>query len=143
MNYTIGNLTLHEPTKEMKIWGERRGIWGERRGINEINNDYDSEDTEYGYDPNDAWLFTGPLGIENHSVTPYVVKKTAVKTVHAAMSLGCKAILVGGLSDVTFYQTIEAHRLGLTVYVANTERTRDENERFVFNFIGLREIEVE
>lgn len=49
-------------------------------------------------------------------------------------------ILVGGLTSSMFYCILSALDINLRVFEIVTERIRDKNNRFVFNFKGIREI---
>lgn len=53
---------------------------------------------------------------------------------------GFEGLLIGGRTDLMIYIAIQAPAWGLDLYVAETERVRDENDRFVFNLAGVSKI---
>ena len=128
-NLTVANLTLHAVSPEMVAWGQ--GKWANA-------------------DPISGMALTGtPRNIvcgEPHGISidpgedSLGVAQRAIQSVWDAKAEGANAILVGGLSDVAYYQIAAAHDIGLPVYVAETERVRDEHDRFVFRFLGLRPV---
>ena len=127
---TIANLTLHSPSKEMVEWGEQKDVvdagWG-----------------QYRSDRLSKVRFTEPIlpktftwGEDAHDIAQHVNDQ-----MQRVYEMGAKSVLVGGLSDLTYYQIHAALSDGLAVYVADTERVRDENDRFVFKFRGLRRVQ--
>lgn len=50
---------------------------------------------------------------------------------------GIDSALLGGKTDLSIYLAIELASRDVQLYTVNTERVRDENDRFVFQFKGL------
>lgn len=68
------------------------------------------------------------------------VELVAKGIVDVAVREHARGLLVGGLTSLTFAVITEAHKQGLATFEVVTERKRDANDRFVFNFGGLRRI---
>ena len=66
----------------------------------------------------------------------------AREVVQQAKKEGFDGLLIGGRTDVMIYIAIEAPICGLDLYIAETVRERDENDRFVFNLTGLTKVYV-
>lgn len=66
----------------------------------------------------------------------------ACEVVQQARKEGFDGLLIGGRTDVMIYIAIEAPIHGLDLYIAETERIRDENDRFIFNLAGLTKVYV-
>lgn len=66
--------------------------------------------------------------------------KAAAKAVRKAIELGVEGILLGGRTDLVVYTCQMALAEGLEVFIAETERIRDENDRFVFKLKGVQRI---
>ena len=67
----------------------------------------------------------------------------ACEVVEQARKEGFDGLLIGGRTDVMIYIAIEAPICGLELYIAETVRERDENDRFVFNLAGVTKVYVE
>jgi hypothetical protein len=125
----IANLTMHSATPEMVEWGIRQGDRADI--INGLNSHNSNGEVE----------FSDPMGIE----VPvwwdgFAVRETAGNLIARVKELEYTNIMVGGLTDLTYHEIGYAISSGITVYTALTERVRDENDRFVFVFKGLRKI---
>ena len=66
----------------------------------------------------------------------------AREVVQQAKVEGFDGLLIGGRTDVMIYIAIEAPVHGLSLYIAETVRKRDENDRFVFNLAGVTKVYV-
>ncbi len=66
----------------------------------------------------------------------------ACEVVQQARKEGFDGLLIGGRTDVMIYIAIEAPIYGLQLFIAETVRERDENDRFVFNLAGLTQVYV-
>ena len=66
----------------------------------------------------------------------------ACEVVEQAKKEGFDGLLIGGRTDVMIYIAIEAPIHGLQLFIAETVRERDENDRFVFNLAGLTKVYV-
>jgi hypothetical protein len=66
----------------------------------------------------------------------------ACEVVQQAKKAGFDGLLIGGRTDVMIYIAIEAPVLGLDLYIAETVRQRDANDRFVFNIAGVTKVYV-
>ena len=66
----------------------------------------------------------------------------AREVVEQAKKEGYDGLLLGGRTDLMVYIAIQAPAWGLDLYIAETERIRDENDRFVFNVVGVTKIYV-
>lgn len=66
----------------------------------------------------------------------------ACQVVQQARKEGFKGLLIGGRTDVMIYLAIQAPAWGLSLYVAETERTRDANDRFIFELKGVTKVYV-
>lgn len=66
----------------------------------------------------------------------------ACEVVQQAKKEGFNGLLLGGRTDIMIYIAIEAPIHGLQLYIAETVRERDENDRFVFNLKGLTKVYV-
>ena len=66
----------------------------------------------------------------------------ARETVEQVKKEGYDGLLIGGRTDLMIYIAIQAPAWGLDLYIAETERVRDENDRFVFNLAGVSKIYV-
>lgn len=87
-------------------------------------------------------IVTEPMGFEVKATDNAQAIKNKVEE---TLDLICadthaSAILVGGLSSVTYYFVTGAFGYTWKVFEVVTERTRDAEGKFVFNFRGLREI---
>lgn len=89
------------------------------------------------------------LGFDVES-TPRLRQVTGAKDAYAlarevvqqAKAEGFDGLLIGGRTDVMIYIAIEAPVHGLSLYIAETVRKRDENDRFVFNLAGVTKVYV-
>ena len=66
----------------------------------------------------------------------------ACEVVQQARAEGFDGLLIGGRTDVMIYIAIEAPIHGLNLYIAETERIRDVNDRFIFNLAGVTKVYV-
>src|SRR5690606_36687637 len=66
----------------------------------------------------------------------------AREVVEQANKEGFDGLLLGGRTDIMIYIAIEAPIRGLDLYITETVRVRDENDRFVFNIKGLTKVYV-
>ena len=66
----------------------------------------------------------------------------ACKVVQQARTEGFDGLLIGGRTDVMIYIAIEAPIHGLQLFIAETKRERDENDRFIFNLAGVTKVYV-
>lgn len=66
----------------------------------------------------------------------------ACAVVQQAKEEGFDGLLLGGRTDIMIYIAIEAPIHCLDLYIAETERIRDENDRFVFNLAGVTKVYV-
>jgi len=66
----------------------------------------------------------------------------AREVVEQAKKEGYEGLLLGGRTDLMVYIAIQAPAWGLSLYIAETERIRDANDRFVFNLSGVTKIYV-
>ena len=66
----------------------------------------------------------------------------ACEVVQQAKKEGFHGLLIGGRTDVMIYIAIEAPIRGLQLFIAETVRQRDANDRFVFNLAGLTKVYV-
>jgi hypothetical protein len=66
----------------------------------------------------------------------------AREVVEQAKKEGYEGLLLGGRTDVMVYIAIQAPAWGLSLYVAETERIRDANDRFVFNLKNVTRVYV-
>ena len=66
----------------------------------------------------------------------------ARETVEQVKKEGYDGLLIGGRTDLMIYLAIEAPAYKLDLYIAETERIRDEHDRFVFNLKGLTKVYV-
>lgn len=66
----------------------------------------------------------------------------ACEVIEQARKGGFNGLLLGGRTDVMIYIGIIAPAWRLELYVAETERIRDEHDRFVFNLTGLSKVYV-
>ena len=55
----------------------------------------------------------------------------------AASREGFDGLLIGGRTDVMIYIALSVAWSKLKLFIAETERIRDENDRFVFNLVGV------
>lgn len=55
---------------------------------------------------------------------------------------GFDGLLLGGRTDVMIYIAVQAPAWGLDLYIAETERIRDANDRFIFNLSGITKVYV-
>ncbi len=53
---------------------------------------------------------------------------------------GYDGLLLGGRTDLMIYIAVQAPAWGLSLYVAETERIRDANDRFIFNITGMTKV---
>ena len=66
----------------------------------------------------------------------------ACEVIDQARREGFQGLLLGGRTDLMIYIAVQAPAWGLSLYVAETERIRDENDRFVFQLKGVTKIYV-
>jgi len=66
----------------------------------------------------------------------------ACQVVQQARREGFKGLLIGGRTDLMVYIGILAPIHGLALYIAETERLRDANDRFVFNLKNVTRVYV-
>ena len=66
----------------------------------------------------------------------------ACEVVQQVKKEGFDGLLIGGRTDVMIYIAIEAPIRGLDLYIAETVRERDANDRFVFNVAGVTKVYV-
>ena len=66
----------------------------------------------------------------------------ACQIVQQARREGFKGLLIGGRTDLMIYIGILAPIHGLALYIAETERIRDENDRFIFQLKGVTKVYV-
>jgi hypothetical protein len=66
----------------------------------------------------------------------------ANEIVQQAKKEGYDGLLLGGRTDLMIYIAVQAPAWGLSLYVAETERIRDKNDRFVFELKGVTKIYV-
>ncbi len=64
----------------------------------------------------------------------------AREIVEQAKKEGFDGLLLGGRTDLMIYIAVQAPAWGLDLYQAETIRQRDENDRFVFNLVGVTRI---
>lgn len=64
----------------------------------------------------------------------------ARETVEQAKKEGYDGLLLGGRTDLMVYIAVQAPAWGLDLYQAETKRERDENDRFIFNLVGVTRI---
>lgn len=68
------------------------------------------------------------------------VKAQAQEVIDEAINLDAEGVLLGGLTSATIALYNECIENNLEVYEVVTERTRDDQDRFVFNFVQLRQL---
>lgn len=73
---------------------------------------------------------------------PREAYQLAREVVRQAEREGFDGLLLGGRTDVMIYIAIQAPIYGLQLYIAETERSRDENDRFIFNLAGVSRVYV-
>lgn len=61
----------------------------------------------------------------------------ATKIRRDLLAEGIDSALLGGKTDLSIYLAVELASHDVQLYTVNTERVRDENDRFVFQFKGL------
>jgi hypothetical protein len=66
----------------------------------------------------------------------------ANEIVQQAKKEGYDGLLLGGRTDLMIYIAVQAPAWGLTLYIAETERIRDKNDRFVFNLKNVTRVYV-
>jgi hypothetical protein len=66
--------------------------------------------------------------------------KLAREVVERVKKEGFDGLLLGGRTDVMIYIAILAPIHGLDLYIAETERIRDTNDRFMFNLVGVTKV---
>jgi hypothetical protein len=64
----------------------------------------------------------------------------ANEVVEQAKKEGYDGLLLGGRTDLMIYIAVQAPAWGLSLYVAETERIRDANDRFIFNITGMTKV---
>ncbi len=64
----------------------------------------------------------------------------AREVVEQAKKEGYDGLLLGGRTDLMVYIAVQAPAWGLDLYQAETKRERDENDRFIFNLVGVTRI---
>jgi len=64
----------------------------------------------------------------------------ANEIVQQAKKEGYDGLLLGGRTDLMIYIAVQAPAWGLDLYQAETIRQRDENNRFIFNLVGVTRI---
>lgn len=85
---------------------------------------------EFGYEVVGEPLLREVSGMEDAIVAAY-------EAVTKAKEMGAEGILLGGRTDLVIYSALLAAERGLEVFVAETVRIRDENDRFVFQLAGV------
>lgn len=85
---------------------------------------------EFGYE-----VVGEPLLREVHGMEDAVT--AAYEAVMEAKNAFVDGILLGGRTDLVIYSAILAAEHNLEVYIAETQRIRDENDRFVFQLVGV------
>ncbi|MEA4884231.1 MAG: hypothetical protein VB144_11370 [Clostridia bacterium] len=88
-----------------------------------------------GYEVNPKPLLREVSGAED-------AKAAACEALKAAEAQGASGILLGGRTDMCIYAAVLATIGGFRVFVAETERVRDENDRFVFRLVGVTPVEL-
>jgi hypothetical protein len=73
---------------------------------------------------------------------PKEAYELAHEVVQQARKEGFNGLLIGGRTDLMIYIAIQAPINGLQLYVAETERIRDANDRFVFQLKGITRVYV-
>ena len=73
---------------------------------------------------------------------PKEAYELACEVVQQAKREGFQGILLGGRTDLMIYIAVQAPAWGLELYIAETERIRDENDRFVFQLKGISKVYV-
>ncbi len=71
---------------------------------------------------------------------PKEAYELARETVEQARREGFQGLLLGGRTDIMIYIGILAPVHGLDLYLAETVRQRDANDRFIFNLTGVTKI---
>jgi len=136
----LANLTLHQVTPEMQAWGAEQS---RPETVGEYNARVGTDDREPGIrvvDENSEVTFSEPRGQEiDVTLRSWEVCAVAQEQIVRAQD-GYEGVFVGGLTSLTFHQIQAAHEAGLCVFEAVTSRERDEHDRFIFTFRGLREI---
>ena len=66
----------------------------------------------------------------------------ACQVVEQSRKEGYDGLLLGGRTDVMVYIAIQAPAWRLSLYIAETERIRDENDRFIFELKGVTRVYV-
>lgn len=66
----------------------------------------------------------------------------ACEALEAAEAQGAEGILLGGRTDMCIYAATIAVRAKLRIYIAETERLRDENDCFKFNLKGVTAVDL-
>lgn len=69
-------------------------------------------------------------------------KAAACDAINAAKDQGAQGILLGGRTDVVIYAAALAGANGLDVFIAETERIRDADDRFIFNLRGVTRVDL-
>lgn len=73
---------------------------------------------------------------------PKEAYELACEVIEQARREGFKGLLIGGRTDLMIYIGILAPVHGLQLYVAETERIRDANDRFIFNLQNVTKVYV-
>jgi len=73
---------------------------------------------------------------------PKEAYELACEVVQQAKREGFQGLLLGGRTDLMIYIAVQAPAWGLSLYIAETERIRDENDRFVFQLKGISKVYV-
>jgi hypothetical protein len=132
----IANLTLHPVTADMIAWGQGQGNEQLPTDPEDIHCD---EMETVAVRPSTTFSAEKGIIVETWW-TAYEVAKAASDAVWAAKKEGFDGILVGGATDLCYYEIAAAWDAGLRVFTAKTQRVRDANDRFVYQFLGLREL---
>ncbi len=66
----------------------------------------------------------------------------ASDTVQKAIDGGYDGLLLGGRTDIMIYISHLIEGTNLKLYLSETERVRDENDRFIFNLVGVTPIAI-
>ena len=88
-----------------------------------------------GYEVNPTPLLREVSGTEDAIAAAH-------EAISAARAQGAEGVLLGGRTDVCIYAATFAAFHGLHICVAETERVRDENDRFVFKLSGVTPLNV-
>jgi hypothetical protein len=73
---------------------------------------------------------------------PKEAYELACQVIERAKKEGFDGLLLGGRTDLMIYIAIQAPAYKLDLYIAETERLRDANDRFVFELKGVTKVYV-